>query len=263
MSDMERTEILKASELAEKVMRPIFETRFAEEVKAYEKALAKYNRRRAGRPEVNWSAQGTYLGIPVGEKVKTYGFITKTWREDVEIIGDGNGGKVMVVARPKKPNGHAWGYSKYWRSGEDTFHARQSGLLADPKYNRDIRPAKVFEYIEIMEAGKWHDLLSDPISITEDGDVVNGQHRLAAVSEADWEKAGHDPRFLVVWGVAPAEALLADHAKRSGREQAVIGTRVVHGMQPMIGADVGEGLAFSGTSPPEPSDRRGVARRGA
>lgn len=31
----------------------------------------------------------------------------------------------------------------------------------------------------------------------------------------------------------------------------------------VIGADVGEGLAFSGTSPPESSDGRNTARQGA
>ena len=81
------------------------------------------------------------------------------------------------------------------------MHATQAGVLADSLYNRDIRPARVDEYRALMRAGQWHDLFSDPIAITENGQVVNGQHRIAAATRVDWSALDTDPSFLVVWGV--------------------------------------------------------------
>jgi hypothetical protein len=62
--------------------------------------------------------------------------------------------------------------------------------------NRDMRPQHVDAYAEEMPAGRWRDS-SDPISITADGHVLNGQHRLAAASKVDWANVENDPSFLV------------------------------------------------------------------
>jgi hypothetical protein len=107
------------------------------------------------------------------------------------------------------------------------MYARTFGLLADPKYNRDIRPQRVNEYIEAMRAGRWQDLLSDPISITADGHVLNGQHRISAAESVDWSKVDNDPSFLVIWGVEPTEAHFADGSRRTERDQKMIADKLV------------------------------------
>jgi hypothetical protein len=96
-------------------------------------------------------------------------------------------GQEVVVERPKRPSPLAYSYSGYDRSFGSTSHAKAYGLLADPRYNRDIRPQRVDEYAAEMIAGRWRDLLSDPIAITADGHVLNGQHRIAAASKVDWD----------------------------------------------------------------------------
>jgi hypothetical protein len=113
-----------------------------------------------------------------------------------------------------------------------TTHAHQSGLLANAVFNRDILPGRVEEYAAEMEAGNWRDLLSDPITITEDGQVVNGQHRLAAASGVDWDKVENDPAFLVVFGVDPTEAPYADGSSRTGRGERVIRDKLLRAINP-------------------------------
>ncbi len=78
-----------------------------------------------------------------------------------------------------------------------------------------------------MVAGAWHDLLSDPIAITSDGHVVNGQHRLAAASHVDWSKVDNDPLFLVIWNVDPTEARYADGSRRTDRDSRTIAERLL------------------------------------
>jgi hypothetical protein len=107
-----------------------------------------------------------------------------------------------------------------------TSHAHEYGVLASPLFNRDIRPQRVDEYTAEMRAGRWRDLLSDPIAITSGGDVINGQHRLAAASQVDWSKIKNVPAFLVVWDVSPLEARYADGSRRTDRDERVIAARV-------------------------------------
>jgi hypothetical protein len=135
--------------------------------------------------------------------------------------------KVEFVKRPTPPQYTVWSSSPYDRSGY-VSHARQYGMLADPQVNRDISPRRVEQYCADMRAGHWRYLLSDPITITADGHVVNGQHRLAAVSQVDWSKVENDPKFLVVFGVDPMEAILADtSAKRTAKDQSTISAKVL------------------------------------
>src|SRR4051794_14817699 len=94
---------------------------------------------------------------------------------------------------PQQPRWRAWSYQRYDRLMGFTTHAQQSGLLANAVFNRDILPGRVEEYAAAMEAGNWRDLLSDPITITDDGQVINGQHRLAAASGVDWDEVENDP----------------------------------------------------------------------
>ena len=121
----------------------------------------------------------------------------------------------------------AYSYQEYNRGSGFTAHAGNQGLLAGSKFNREISHRRVGEYGEEMEAGRWRDLVSDPITITNEGEVINGQHRLAAASQVDWEKAGNDPLFLVIWGVDPQEALHADLSKRTSKDQTMIVSKIV------------------------------------
>lgn len=132
-------------------------------------------------------------------------------------------GQTITVERPSKPTPKAWGYRPYQR---DITEAYEFGLLAGSQLNREIRPQRVEEYLEEMKAGRWHDLLSDPISITADGFVLNGQHRLAAATRIEWSME-HNPAFLVIWGVHPLEAFHADGSRRTDRDEKTIAQKLV------------------------------------
>jgi hypothetical protein len=84
--------------------------------------------------------------------------------------------------------------------------------------NRPISFARSDLYAEEMAAGRWY-FTPDPIVITDEGYVVNGQHRLGAADAIDWSQAGEVPQFLVVWGVDKKTALLMDEAKRSADDR--------------------------------------------
>lgn len=84
--------------------------------------------------------------------------------------------------------------------------------------NRPISLARTDVYMEEMEAGRWH-FTPDPIVITDEGYVVNGQHRLGAADAIDWSQVAEVPQFLVVWGVDKKTALLIDEAKRSADDR--------------------------------------------
>jgi len=56
-------------------------------------------------------------------------------------------------------------------------------LLANT-INRSIRPRRVSQYARDMKAGNWVPV-GEPIAISDKGDLLNGQHRLHAVIEAD------------------------------------------------------------------------------
>jgi hypothetical protein len=84
--------------------------------------------------------------------------------------------------------------------------------------NRPISVARTDLYAEEMEAGRWY-FSPDPIVITDEGHVVNGQHRLGAADAVDWTQTGEAPQFLVVWGVDKKTALLMDEAKRSADDR--------------------------------------------
>jgi hypothetical protein len=204
------SEVILASQLQEKVIARIADLRGPEVMPKYRKDLAKYKRRLGKRQEGMIVQKNGFF------ESKKLGFLVEVY------------GQQVPVYRPEEPNPLAWSYTKYERFMGSAMHAKQYGLLADPQLNRDIRPGRVEEYGEEMEAGRWHDLLSDPIAITEDGHVVNGQHRLAAASGVCWEKVENDPAFLVIWGVSPTEALLADGSRRTDRDEHTIATRVAN-----------------------------------
>ena len=65
----------------------------------------------------------------------------------------------------------------------------------------------------------------------DDTIVTEALRALAAIAGVDWSKAGNDPKFLVVIGVGPEEAILADTStKRTARDQSAISAKVLAGM---------------------------------
>lgn len=57
-------------------------------------------------------------------------------------------------------------------------------MLANNNSNRNLRHSKVRSYALLMQAGLWEADSNDAILISEDGELLNGQHRLHAVIEA-------------------------------------------------------------------------------
>jgi hypothetical protein len=205
---MDKTEVVRASELY-RVLWRIFELRYPDAMPKYRKELARYERRLGKREEITRTV-GDFFS-----RRNVRGFVVKLYDDD------------HFIQRPEPPRPTAWVHFSYDRSMGFTTHASQSGFLADPRYNREIRPTRVGEYVEVMKAGSWRDLLSDPIAVTADGHVLNGQHRLAAAADVKWDEVENDPTFLVVWGVDPKEALYADGSRRTAQDEKTIATKLV------------------------------------
>jgi hypothetical protein len=215
-------EIVRASQLRERVVQRIAEIRDPEPFATYKTELRRYKRRLGKKTEVT-RAKRTMLGDR-----EERGFWALAYGQDV------------FVARPERPSPAAYHYLAYNRSTYFTAHAKIVGLLADPRYNRDLRPERVAQYEEAMRQGEWRDLLSDPIAITEEGDVLNGQHRIAASVRVDWSEAENDPMFLVVWNADPQEARYADGSRRTPRDQGTVAVRLADRAQNDEQEDAGE-----------------------
>jgi hypothetical protein len=106
--------------------------------------------------------------------------------------------------------------------GEHADLARVIGPL-----NRTIIPARVNEYRNAMWRGEWW-FTPDPIVVTDEGHIINGQHRLLASVEALPDDAGEvkpPPQFVVVWGVDKRAAILMDEARRTATDRRDIALR--------------------------------------
>lgn len=68
-------------------------------------------------------------------------------------------------------------------------------MLADNPSNRTLRPTLVAEFAKDMKAGKWR-MNGETIKVDPSGNLIDGQHRLAAVIEA-----GVPVLMLVVQGL--------------------------------------------------------------
>jgi hypothetical protein len=209
-SDPTSTEIVRATDLRERVINRIAEIRNPELFKSYTAELGRYKRRLGKRKEITKEDGSPLLAT------KRRGFTKRVYDN-----------ATIFIPRPERPSPRAYGYWSYSRGGGFTTHAEVFGLLATPRYNRDIRPQRAAEYHEEMQAGRWRDLLTDPISITADGQVLNGQHRLAAAEGVDWEEAGNNPSFLVIWNADPGEALYADGSRRTQRDEKTVAARLL------------------------------------
>lgn len=87
-------------------------------------------------------------------------------------------------------------------------------LLAINTKNRGVRKAVVDTYAREIKNGKWI-LTNQGIGISENGELVDGQHRLLAIKEC-----GYPPiRMVIVRGLSEDSIIAVDqHAKRSARD---------------------------------------------
>ena len=212
-----RTEIVHASEMSEKVFDVLIEMRTRSQREEYDRALAAYEKKRGKRNEVEEE-----------NKVNSRA-ILGYW----ELPGE----RPKFVQRPSEPNRPSiWYYNQRERVGGHFLPSTQGGLLGSSLFNRNIRPERVESYVNAMVRGEWVDLLSDPISITDDGHVINGQHRLAAIADTEdqcrrlrktqpWQKT--DPAFLVLWGVEHVEALYTDGSHRTAVDEKTIAVKLI------------------------------------
>jgi hypothetical protein len=90
--------------------------------------------------------------------------------------------------------------------------------------NREFSESRCDAYVEDMDKGRWW-FTPDPIVITDDGHIINGQHRLVAVCRIKWDDGIEPPTFVVVWGVDKRAALLMDEARRSNDDRRNITVR--------------------------------------
>lgn len=74
--------------------------------------------------------------------------------------------------------------------------------------NRDIRESKWRKYANEMVAGLWH-FNGETIQFDNDGNLLNGQHRLTAIA-----RTGLQQTFLVVRGLDPATQVTMDQGER-------------------------------------------------
>lgn len=86
--------------------------------------------------------------------------------------------------------------------------------------NRNIRPKIVSLYAKDMHNGEWRASVATPICFSESGDLIDGQHRLAAIIDS-----GKTIQMVVVRGLAKGDQLVidtgirrsfADHLKMRG-----------------------------------------------
>jgi hypothetical protein len=124
--------------------------------------------------------------------------------------------KARRLGKPLAPVSR-WTPSKLNMGNGQSVERKPMESLGLSDLNRPISIARTELYKEEMVAGRWY-FTPDPIVVTDEGYVVNGQHRLGAADAIDWEQ-GEAPQFLVVWGVDKKTALLMDEAKRSTNDR--------------------------------------------
>ena len=81
-------------------------------------------------------------------------------------------------------------------------------ILKGNTKNRSLQSAVVRDYADDMASGRWRHT-SQGIAIADDGTLINGQHRLAAVI-----KCGLTVPFTVAYGCDPDDRMVADRNRR-------------------------------------------------
>jgi hypothetical protein len=94
--------------------------------------------------------------------------------------------------------------------------------------NRRVNLSRIQDYWGAMIRKGWW-FTPDPIVVTDDGSIINGQHRLLAVAklieEAEEGETIPMIQFVVVWGVDKKAAILMDEARRSSTDRRDIALR--------------------------------------
>lgn len=97
---------------------------------------------------------------------------------------------------------------------ENITPAKAHEMLSTNTKNRKLRVRAVRSYARDMAAGKWQ-MSGEPIKVDTEGNLTDGQHRLAAVIEAK-----RPIQMLVVRGVEPDSQRVMDSGlKRNARDQ--------------------------------------------
>lgn len=168
----------------------------------YRQELRDYNKKRGKRPEVTRPRESFGGGTENGFYYEVRHLGTKLW-----------------VKRPVEPTWENFMWHRY----HGMTGTRDMGLLADGgKYNRPINATRVTEYVKAICAGQWTDNFVDPICVTADGEVINGQHRLAAFGKVTPDGEEDAFRFLVLFNVPRDQIHLADTSKRTTNDLAMI-----------------------------------------
>lgn len=86
-------------------------------------------------------------------------------------------------------------------------------MLETNKGNRSLRRQVVTKYARDMTAGRWH-YTGDPIRFADDGTLIDGQHRLAAVAQS-----GKSQPMLVIRGLPrESQSVLDTGVKRTAAD---------------------------------------------
>ncbi len=101
---------------------------------------------------------------------------------------------------PPSPEGATW----VWCTPE-----MAAEMLAHNKVNRDMKRSEVESYIRLMKDGLWGTCV-EPLVFDEDGNLINGQHRLTAQIEA-----GTSHWWLILKGVPKDTAKTVNGGSRN------------------------------------------------
>lgn len=147
----------------------------------------------------------------------------------------------MITITPKMPDAVARQYSLREFITPDRaveFLNRSEGV----KVNRRLRNKKVAEYSRDMREGRWNDENPEPISISPDGYVINGQHRLHAVIDSETSHW-----FVITYNVLQTVQRVMDiGARRSAADFTGFTTQEIAVARALMG--------YKDTSNPEISD---------
>lgn len=98
-----------------------------------------------------------------------------------------------------------------------------SALLQSNTRNRRQRDRHILSYSSMMDTGQWK-FTGDPIRFHADGHLIDGQHRLAAISQLP---NGKRIKTLLITGFTDDEMLFIDQgARRTAGDQLTIGRNI-------------------------------------
>lgn len=100
--------------------------------------------------------------------------------------------------------------ANYYIRCEEVTPAMASAMLDRDKHRQMPRPKHVAALAGAIKKGEW-EVTTDPIKIREDGAVMDGVHRLAAVVES-----GMHAKMLILYGIPNSVPVFAKQSLRSG-----------------------------------------------